>query len=58
MFNLSKVIRAVAEFGILKYYAVEWMLCAFELKVAGTKDDDKLRFQAARVDDKLRLGIP
>lgn len=57
MFNLSKVNGAVAKFGILKYYAVEWMLCAFKLKVAGIKGDDKLRFQAASVD-KWRLRIP
>lgn len=52
MFNLLKVICAVVESGISKYYAVEWILRVYKLKVVGTEDGSELTFQATRVDYK------
>lgn len=51
MFNLLKIIRAVVESGISKYYAVEWILRVYK-KVVGTEDGSELTFQATRVDYK------
>lgn len=44
MFNLLKVICVVVEFGILKYYVVEWIFCVYKFKVVGIEDGIELIF--------------